>query len=439
MHAATQRSVCFLALLAFASFPLGSCQPQSPPSTYETKALQLAGVDLLYTFRRLAAESGMLLAVDELRAASGVPDLEYFRVDIDIPAGPVNKALDLLKEATEDAFDYRIFDNVIYVRSRLSVTHETGLDTKVLNGGHFEGHIDHLIQLIMRQHPSALIHSDNVRGAPQFRKISIDIPPKSSALDVLITYAKAAEFGWRIRRGAFQRRTTDGELGIAATTFELMDNLKAPERLSRFKTRLTATEAIADLAERTQTPIVIKDRSILGDIRSQLDLERRLDPQTAVTDSLEALAVTGPRRPELLNFSDRDGVYVVRSHAYTEQPTGEAFLQEKLNAGKFTGTLPLLARWLVENRKEPSTRSFMAGENYDGMPEVSFEITDGQTIEDALMMFARKSGKGWVYIAFDNATPGYETIAERPKVWQGGFLAPLKLWAGRNPNAYATK
>ena len=84
--------LCTLAGLALVgSATLGGCggSPESEGPLAEAALLpgpRFAGVDLVYALRRVAARSGMLLALDEINMGPGTPDLDRFRIDLDLEA-----------------------------------------------------------------------------------------------------------------------------------------------------------------------------------------------------------------------------------------------------------------------------------------------------------------------------------------------------------------
>ncbi len=86
---------CLIAVLASGAAGCGEemAASEEPAQPHVVPALRFAGVNLIYALRRVAAEAKLLLALDELQPRDLGPDLNRFRVDVDLPAGPVQEAL----------------------------------------------------------------------------------------------------------------------------------------------------------------------------------------------------------------------------------------------------------------------------------------------------------------------------------------------------------
>ena len=116
MYKTGRRSGTLFCLIAVLSSGAAGCSKELEASEQPVQArmvpgLRFAGVNLIYALRRLAAEAELLLALDELQPRDLGPDLDRFRIDLDLPAGSVQTALEALKGQTQ-AFDFGIFDSV---------------------------------------------------------------------------------------------------------------------------------------------------------------------------------------------------------------------------------------------------------------------------------------------------------------------------------------
>ncbi len=265
---------------------------KQPLQTRMVLALRFAGVNLSYALRRLAAEAELLLALDEIQPRDLGPDLDRFRIDLDLPAGSVQRALEALKSQTQ-TFDFRIFDKVIYVRSQLSLQQTTGFDVKDLPAAKLKVNIEELVKWIMLNRRSTYLKVKRVRGEPIFRVVGLDVPEKTSVLDLLLIYANKANRGWRIRRAGQLTQDPQGRIGIVANTVALWGPLNEPNKLSRTRMEDSIVAALASVSKRTNTPICITDASPLGNFRGWLDYGRKVDPQMDAVESVGTLAWGG--------------------------------------------------------------------------------------------------------------------------------------------------
>ena len=399
-----------------------------PPQTQTTvPALRFAGVDLIYALRRVAAEAELLLALDEIQPRDLGPDLNRFGVDLDLPAGPVQKVLEELKRET-GAFDFKISDNLIYVRSQLSLQQTTGFDMKDLPAAQLKVNIEELVKWIMVNRRSTYLKVKRVRGEPMFRVVELNVAEKSSVLDLLLMYVKKANRGWRIRRAGQSTHDPQGRLGIVANTVALWGPLDKPNKLSRIRMEDSIVAALASVSERTKTPICIKDASPLGNFRGWLDYGHKTDPQMDARESVGTLAWAGVTSTgDHFSWESLNGVIRVDSQFYTRRLPGQDLLNDTVKGGKFDGTLPELARWLNRNRTKPAQKTLMGGEITGDGPRAQLEIADGSSVEAVLLDFAQASGSGWNLVLLE---PDPERPSSQPhaKYWDGAFLTPLALW-----------
>lgn len=423
-------SVLLIAISAVGAWGCGSDEDVSPqkPTPPSIPALRFAGVDLIYALRRVAAEAGLLLALDEIQPGGVSPDLARFRIDTDLEGGPVQNALQELKRQT-GSFYFKISDNVLYVRSQRSLDEKTGLDTRDLPGGTLKGDIEAIVKWIMQNRPNSFLKVKRVRGEPIFRVVEIDVPEKSSVLDLLLTYAEKADRGWHIRRAG--QRTTDsqGRLAIIANTLALWPSLDEANPLPRFLKNDSIVASLASVSKRTGTPICVTDVSALGDFRGWLEFGQRADPQTPARQAVRAMAWGGEdTEDEIYSWEWLDGIIRVNSRLYEQRLPGQELLNGTLKGGHFEGTLPELARWLNRNRTAPSETFLMAGEITEQGPAASLEIARGKTVEDALLEFARASNAGWILVIVEDP-PARQPGSTPPHAWTGAYLMPIGVRA----------
>ena len=434
MYRNLQRACTVFLLVAGLSVGLWGCRaeteaPGSAPQAHLVPALRFAGVNLIYALRRVAAEANLLLALDEIQPRNLGPDLARFRIDLDLDAGPVSQALEKLKQET-GAFDFMITDNVVYVRSQLTLDHVTGLDTKDLPATKLKVNIEDLGKWIMSNRPNSFLKVKRIRGEPIFRVVELELPEKSSVLDLLLLYAKKANRGWRIRRAGQWTPDPQGRIAIIASTVALWRPLDEPNIPSWSRRATSTLAALASVSKRTGTPICIKDRSPLGDVRGWLDYGKKIDPQTPARAAVGALAWGGVQHEEDdYTWEWLDGVIRVSSRFYSFNLPGQDLLNDTVTGGRFEGTLPELARWINENRSKPPTKVLMGGEITGKGPASKLEIAEGTTVEEALLDFARASGAGWNLVIVDALTPD-ASVRELPaNAWLGAYLMPLESWA----------
>ncbi len=401
---------------------------ESPPRTQTTvPALRFAGVDLIYALRRVAAEAELLLALDEIQPSDLGPDLNRFGVDLDLPAGPVQKVLEELKRET-GAFDFKISDNLLYVRSQLSLQQTTGFDTKDLPEAQLKVNIEELVKWIMVNRRSTYLKVKRVRGEPMFRVVELNVAEKSSVLDLLLMYVKKANRGWRIRRAGQLTHDPQGRLGVVANTVALWGPLDEPNKLSRIRMEDSIVAALASVSERTKTPICIRDASPLGNFRGWLDYGHKTDPQMDARESVATLAWAGVSSTgDHFSWESLNGVIRVDSQFYTRRLPGQDLLNDTVKGGKFEGTLPELARWLNRNRTTPAQKTLMGGEITSDGHRAQLEIADGSSVEAVLLDFAQASGSGWNLVLLE-PDPERPSTPPHTKSWDGAFLTPLALW-----------
>lgn len=425
------RGTLFL-LLATMIFGAWSCggdttAPEDPTSARVIPALRFAGVDFIYALRRIAAEANMLLALDEIQPRDMGPDLDRFRIDLDLEAGPVRATLEQLKAQT-GAFEFMLSDNVIYVRSQLSLAQTTGFDTKDLPETKFKGNIEDLVRWIMANRPSTFLKAKLVRGEPIFRVVEIEVAKNSSVLDLLLTYTKKANRGWRVRRAGQATRDPQGRLAVIANSVALWGPLDEPNVLPRSRMEDSIVAALASVSERTKTPICITDVSPLGNFRGWLDYGHKVDPQMDARESVGTLAWSGGNTAaDHYAWETLDGIIRVYSQLYKRRLSGQDLLHDTVKGGTFEGTLPELARWLNRNRSKPAKMVLMGGEITGEGRRTRLDVPKGATIEEVLVDFAKSSGECWNWVSVEAAGDSPPTNSS-VHAWQGAYLAPLARW-----------
>ncbi len=425
-----------LAVLTCGNLALAGCGAEDPqtqeraeqPSPQPVSELRFAGVDLVYALRRVAAEANVLLALDEIQSDPLVPDLARFRVDLDLPAGPLEVALDVLKSRTQ-AFEYRISDNLLYVRSRMALTTRTAMDIEDLPATQLKADFEGLVRWILQVRPRSYLTPTRVAGEPLFRVVELEVPENSSVLDVLTRYAKAVKRGWRIRRAGQRVTDSQGRAGIVASSLELWPPLRRTNRPPSGRMKTSTLSALASVSERTGTPICIKDRSILGNARGSLDFIMLRDGGRPLEVTLRSLAEpSGGSNLDSYEW-ERDGELVrITTREYLYYLPGQDLMRDTLKAGDFEGTLAELARWINENRAAPPRKVLMGGEIVRDAPRGRLAIEEGATVEDALTAFARSSGRGWVVVILDARTPQDSAKPLPPNAWRGAYLMSLDVW-----------
>ncbi len=412
-----------------------ACEEQSEPPKVQTEyllpALSFAGVDATYAFRRIAAEAGLLLFLDEFRPENiEEQDLGFVRVDADFEAGPVGDVLAAMREQTNAVFDYRTEDGVLFVRSQQSLNEQTILDEKIFPAVHFEKNFNELLLWMLQAAPMTMIGAGDTYGQPTLIKVELDIPANSSVIDVMTIYAKTTGKSIRIQRAGYEYKP-GGPGRFVSNAIGLWSTLDGPQTLPRQRLPGSVTYTLAAVQEQTGATICVFDRSVLGDARGALDYAESLyDSGWKIKTAIIRLAKAGashPRVPKIYTWEELAGIWAVRSNKYNFFLTGQDLMDQHVNGGTFEGTLGHLARWLNANRKEPSHKVFVGGEIRPHWARVRMEIEDGTRVEDALYQFARESGEGWSIVVKDSKSPRVTLEG----TWSGVYLTRLADWGPR--------
>jgi hypothetical protein len=391
-------------------------------------ALRFAGVDLEYALERIATEAGVAIALDEIMPPDQSPDLSLIRVDLDLPAGPLDGAMRVLREKV-GGFDYRIYPEVLYVRSNMLVDQKTSIDLPLLDSGHFEGDLAGLAKMIMQQHPSSYINVQYVQGQPTGGVVKLDIPDKASVKDVLIQYAAAAKYGWTMRRAGHLTHDAQGKPAIFGTSIEPRGPRPGISRLPVIYNRLSGAAALANASKRLDVPFVVYDRSVLQDVRGIMNLALQNDPILPLDETLNNLSQSG-FGPGSWHFhwKDVDGVPVLMTNHFLYYLRGRDILGRTLLPGEFEGSLPELARWINAHVKDANGEVLMGGEIVDGQPKGKVKAEAGTTVAQAIEQFARSSRTSPYVIILDLLNPFTGTFVDHPRAWRGAYLQDLAEW-----------
>ena len=391
-------------------------------------ALRFAGVDLEYALDRIATEAGLAVALDEIMPKDQSPDLSLIRVDIDLPAGPLDSAMRLLRERVK-GFDYEIHPGVLYVRSNLNVDQKTSVDMPLLDGGPFEGTLGELVTMIMQQRPSSYITMDYVQDQEVGGRVKMEIKPKASVKDVLLQYAAAANWGWVMKRAGQLTYDPQGNPAVFSTTIRPRGPRKGTSRLPEVYNRLSGAAALADVSQRLDTPLVVYDRSVLQDVRGIMNLVLQSDPLLPLDQTLNDLSQSGfgPTKWHF-KWKNVDGVPVVMTNHFLYYLRGRDLLTRTLLSGEFEGSLPELARWINSHMKDSNGEVLMGGEIVEGQPRGKVKAEAGTTVAQALEQFAKTSRTSPYVIILDMQNPITGGLIENPRAWHGAYLQDLAEW-----------
>lgn len=408
-----------------------ACGPETPPSASGAtaiRAMRFAGVDLAWALERIAAEAGLPLVLDEIRTEDNTPDLGLYRVDVDLPAGPVDVALRELKKAA-GGIDYEIANGTLYVRSNLSVTAKTPLDLPLLPKSSFKGTMADLIDYIRVTIPTSYVVIERVYGDPEPPTVEFEIAEKASVKDVLLQYAHASGLGWTMyRAGNVIDDPTQGK-AVIGTTIQVRYPRTSTSRRPQVFNLESTVGALASTAARLEVPLLVLDRSVILTTRGFLNLSSQREQKLPLVENLDELAQSG-WGPERWHFKWKmeDGVPVIESRDYLHRLAGRDLLRGELLAGEFEGSLPEFARWANSHMKNPTREVLMGGEIVEGLPRGKITIAPGTTLQQALIAFAKSSGVSPYVVLLGGVNPLSGKQVAHPNAWQGAFLQDLSEW-----------
>ncbi len=389
--------------------------------------LRFSGVDLLYALRRVTSESGLGLVIDEVRTPTGEgADLALTFVDLDLEPGPVQEALERLREASGNGFDYRVLDGVLVLRSVRSMSKQTDIDLPSLPHTQVEADLLGFARWIQQTRPNTFIQVEPIRGEPVFKKVDVEIPPNTSVLQAITIFARAVERPIRLLRGGREyeaQDVPDNATTVVATTVAMMPPLPDPQPVRPERTNQSMIWAVASLEKRSGAVITVVDRTVLGDQRGSIDYAFGKEPPGTPAEVLDILK-TRLDGPNIFRWEEKDGIYRIHTRGFDYYLTGRDILEDVVRGGSFEGTLQDLARWLEKQRMNPTGKKIWAGEFLPDAKSASIEVAEGSTVEEVLNQFAKASGEGWYFVARGGYTPGEEGHVS----WEGAYLTHLKEW-----------
>jgi hypothetical protein len=416
-----------IGLIAALGLASAACEPQEERKVegeYLVSELRFAGVDLIYALRRVAGEAGVLLVLDEIRPQdASLQDLGFERIDVDLEAGPIQQQLETLREQVQGAFDYKLVDDLLVVRSIKSLKAETALDRATVPKGTLEANFKELVHWIYASAPGSLLRMGARIGQPVYKKVTLKIPPNTSVMELFLMYAKEVGSGLRIRRAGYMYKDGQNDK-VVANTVGLWQKLDKPLPLLRSRQGRSAIWTLAAVEGRTGVPLAVIDRSVMNDNRGTLNFSTRIDPKTPAEDSVDVLSGATEDTPGSYQWVNEDGLIKIKTHIYLYYLPGRDLLEEKVNGGTFEGTLAELTRWLNANRKNPSPKFLMGGEIVPEKKSAKIEVADGSSIEEVLNQFARAAGAGWVVNIKDSVTP----LQPLTDTWAGAWVTSLDEW-----------
>jgi hypothetical protein len=415
------------ALIALASGCGGERAPSNGAGP-QVRPLRFAGVDLEYALERVAAEAGIPLVLDQITPEDMTPDLALYRVDVDLPAGPVETVLARLRE-NAGGFDYEVTDGVIYARSQLSLAKKTPLDLPALKAQKFRGNLERVVQVIMAQVPNSYITVNRVMGQPQSPEVEFELGPDSAVKDLLIQYARNAKLTVVVRRAGHVVKDQSYGTAIVGTTVEPRFPRKSTERLPQVYSQESTITAVADASARLKAPVLVLDRSVVMNTRGFLNLSAQRDPKLELVATLDDLGASGWGADRWhFKWKTVDGLPVIESARFLFFLRGRDLFRAEVLAGEFEGSLPELARWINTHQKKPTGEVLMGGEIVEGLPTAKLVIEPGSTVLDVLVDFAKASGVSPHVAVLDMAHPVTGKLGTHPNAWRGAYLQDLAEW-----------
>ncbi len=423
------RAAAFIALAS----ACGGDRAPSEGSGPQVKALRFAGVDLEYALERVAAEAGMPLVLDQITPEDMTPDLALYRVDIDLPAGPVDSVLARLRE-NAGGFDFELIDGVIYARSRLSMAKKTPLDMPALQAQKFSGDLERVVQVIMSQVPNSYVTVNRVMGQPKSPTVEFDLPADSTVKDFLVRYARGSKLNVTVRRAGHVVKDQSYGTAIVGTTVEPRFPRHSTLRLPQVYSQESTISAVADASARLSAPVLVLDRSVVMNTRGFLNLSAQRDPKLELVATLDDLGASGWGEDRWhFKWKTVDDLPVIQSARFLFFLRGRDLLRAELLAGEFEGSLPELARWINTHQKSPTGEVLMGGEIVEGLPTAKLSIEPGATVLDVLVDFAKASGVSPNVAVLDMANPVTGKLGTHPNAWRGAYLQDLAEWKTPGP------
>jgi hypothetical protein len=274
--------------------PLSACGPSQDEvlvdGEYPMGPLSFAGVDAVYALRRIAAEADLLLFVDEYRPRKlERHDLRFLRVDLDFEAGPVGPALARLREHTGNRFDYRVEDGLLWIRSTRVEGEQNILVEPRLAAASIEVDFRELLGWLLARQPMSLIGEGDTGGQPVLRKVKLDIPDRSSIMDVLEMYARAVPVSVHLLRAGYEFEEGISDR-LVSNAVGLWGPLLDKETIPPYRLRGSVLYTVAEVTDREGAIACVLDRSVLNDGRGSLDFAGGIDRGWPLDEAIERLA-----------------------------------------------------------------------------------------------------------------------------------------------------
>jgi len=406
----------------------GSKPEANNANTPQIKALRFAGVDLEYALERIAAEADMPLALDQIRPEDGTPDLFLYRVDVDLPAGPVDVALRKLRESA-GGIDFEIVDGVIYIRSNQLIRTKTPIDLPLLPAKSFKGTLKDLVGYIEVTIPTSYIALGRAVGDPEPPEVEFEIADKSSVRDALLQYARTSKVSWKMSRAGQVVNDPKEGVAIVGTSVQLRNARKSTSRRPQIFNPMSTIGALASASARLEVPMLVLDRSIFMNTRGFLNISMQREQKLPLKETIDDLAASG-WGPEKWHFKWKmDGdVPVIESRDYLDRLAGRDLLRAELLAGEFEGSLGEFTRWINSHMKTRTTDVLMGGEIVEGQKRGKISIAPGTTLQQALVDFAKSSGVSPYVLLLGSTNPISGKLLTHPNAWQGAYVQDLSEW-----------
>ncbi len=415
-------------LLVAAALGCGSETDTGKTGVPQIRAMRFAGADLEFALERIAAEAGMPLALDQIRPEDNTPDLALYRVDVDLPAGPLDVALRKLQEVA-GAISFELVNGVIYVRSNLLTTTKTPIDLPLIPKASFKGNLSAVATLIRDSIPKSYIVVELVTGDPESPVVEFEVADKASVKDVLLQYASAAKLGWTMYRAGNVVKDTEHGISIVGTTIQARYPRTSLSRRPRGYNLMSTTGALATESARLGVPMLVLDRSVVLNTRGFLNLSSQNASGYPLVETIDDLAQSGWGEDRWHFKWKMDGdVPVIESRDFLNRLAGRDLLRAELLSGEFEGSLAELARWFNTHMKKTTTDVFMGGEIAEGQKRGKFTVAPGTTVQQALVAFAKASGVSPYVVLLGNYNPLSGKLIAHPNAWQGAYLQDLSEW-----------
>ena len=331
-----------------------------------------------------------------------------------------------MREQTGNRFDYRVENGLLHIRSTRVEGEQNILEEPRLPAASLEGDFRDLLRWLRAQEPMSLIGEGDVMGQPVLHKVKLDIPDRSSIMDVLAMYARAVPVSIHLLRAGYEYEEGNSAR-LVSNAVGLWGPMLSKETLPPYRRRGSVLATVADVSDRAGANVCVLDRTVLNDARGALDFASGVDRGWPLEEAIERLARYGSNSPsvrEIYTWTFDDGLYKLRSARFDYYLTGHDLLQQKVKGGEFEGTLGHLGRWLNQNRESPSEKVFVSGEIDPDWPRAKLHIEQGTSVEEVLYQFARASGQGWNVVIKDSLSPN----AKVSGTWAGAYLTRLIDW-----------